>query len=379
MSAEATRPTDLARPSDLAWPAELAGRTPLLVVDLDRLDRAISRMAAHVAGLGLAARPHAKTHKCVEIAQRQLAAGAVGLTVATVGEAEVFADGGCRDLFIAYPVWAAGERGERLAALADRVSLQVGVDSAEASELLAEALGGRDVGVLVEIDSGHHRSGVDPVQAPQVALAAAAAGLRVDGVFSFPGHGYGPGGGAQAAADEAAALGAAAEAMRAAGLEVRVVSGGSTPTADAADARVLTELRPGVYVFYDAQQAELGTCTLDDIALTAATTVVSRRRTPQGGQVVVDAGSKTLGADRPAWATGHGRVPAVPDARVVALSEHHATITWPDGWELPALGTVLQVAPNHACNAVGLADELVVVQGGAVVDTWQVAARGRNA
>jgi len=133
-------------------------------------------------------------------------------------------------------------------------------------------------------------------------------------------------------------------------------------------------MRPGVYVFNDAQQWELGTCGPEAVALTVAATVVSRRP----GRVVLDAGSKALGADRPAWTTGFGRLLDAPAARVVALSEHHATVTWPDGERLPDLGEVLRVVPNHVCAAVNLADELVVAAGGEQVDTWRVAARGAN-
>ncbi len=149
-------------------------------------------------------------------------------------------------------------------------------------------------------------------------------------------------------------------------------SGGSTPSAAHTGAG-LTELRPGVYVFGDAQQLELGTTGAEAIALVAAGTVVSRGP----GRVVLDVGSKVLGADRPAWATGFGRVPGQPGARVSALSEHHATVTWPDE-PLPELGAAVAVVPNHVCAAVNLADELVVVRAGSVVDRWPVAARGAN-
>ncbi|GAB2569043.1 hypothetical protein Aab01nite_08190 [Paractinoplanes abujensis] len=337
--------------------------TPYVAVDVDVLDRNVAAMAAAARGRGLALRPHAKTHKCLEIARRQVDYGAAGLTVATVREAEVFAGGGFDDLFLAYPIWPSPGRAGRLRKLAERVALRVGVDSVESAEALARAVGPLDV--LVELDSGHHRSGVQPGDAARVAEAAERAGHRVRGIFTFPGHGYGPGLQQQAALDEAAALSAAG-----AGAEVR--SGGSTPTAALAETGPLTEIRPGVYVFGDAQQVELGTCGWDDVALTVVATVVSRT----GNRVIVDAGSKVLGADRLAWATGFGRLPEHPEARIVALSEHHATVEFPD--EPPARGDVLRVAPNHVCTVVNLADELVVVRGGAEVDRWRVAARGAN-
>ncbi|WP_438862064.1 alanine racemase [Paractinoplanes aksuensis] len=337
--------------------------TPYVAVDLDVLDRNVRSMAASATARGLALRPHAKTHKTIEIARRQLEQGAAGLTVATVREAEIFADGGAGDLFIAYPVWPSPERARRLRALAERVALRLGVDSAESADALARAVGPLDV--LVEVDSGHHRSGVQPHEAKGLAEAAARAGHRVLGIFTFPGHGYGPGSQPQAALDEARALAGADP-----GAGVR--SGGSTPTAGLAGAGPLTEIRPGVYVFNDAQQVELGTCDFDAVALTVAATVVSRT----GNRAIVDAGSKILGADRLAWATGFGRLPDFPEARVAALSEHHATIEFPDA--VPARGDLLRVAPNHVCATVNLVDELVVVSGGGQVDQWRVAARGAN-
>ncbi|MHA6667656.1 alanine racemase [Homoserinimonas sp. A447] len=352
----------------------LTMETPFLAVDLDVMERNLQRAADDARQRGVALRPHAKTHKVPEIARRQLELGAVGLTLATVGEAEVFADAGFTDLFIAYPVWPSESRAARLRALAERVSLRVGVDSVESAEALGRMLAGSGIQAMVEIDSGHHRSGTMPDQAATVAVAAERAGLSVAGVFTFPGHGYSPTGRAQAARDEADTLSIAAFMLERAGVVAPVRSGGSTPTRADTDADVVNEVRPGVYVFNDAQQVELGSCSWDDVALTAHITVVSRR----GQDVIADAGSKVLGADQPAWATGGGRLPEFPDARVVALSEHHATIRFPDGAAIPELGSTLRVAPNHVCAAVNLADQLVVLQNGALIDTWRVAGRGAN-
>ncbi len=348
--------------------------TPCLVVDSDVLEVNLRRMAAHAHERGTALRPHAKTHKCLQLARRQLELGAVGLTVATVGEAEVFAAAGLTDLFIAYPVWAAGARGHRLRALAERATLRVGVESVEGAEVLARALSGTDATALIEVDSGHHRTGADPEHVGQVAVTAVRAGLRVSGVFTFPGHGYGPDQRARAAADESRALQHAADALRRAGVGADERSGGSTPTAALTDDAVLTEMRPGVYVFNDAQQVELGAAGWNDVALTTASTVISRSR----GRVVLDAGSKALGADRPAWTTGGGRLLDHPHARITALSEHHATVVFPEGEPTPDIGSVLRVVPNHVCSAVNLTDELVISTGNAVTDRWQVVARGRN-
>lgn len=349
--------------------------TPCLLVDVDRLDANIARMTTTSVRAGLALRPHAKTHKSSEIARRQLTSGASGLTVATVAEAEVFAAGGVEDLFLAYPVFASPEIGRRLRGLSGQTRLAVGIDNPESARALAAQLGSeRDqVEVVVEVDSGQHRSGVAPDQAGVLAEQAAHSGLRVRGVFTFPGHGYSPDGRQHAADDERAALGTAAAAMRARGIDPRVVSGGSTPTADLMTGDPLTEMRPGVYVFGDAQQWELGTCSPGDVALTCLATVVSHA----GGNVVLDSGSKALGADRPAWATGHGRLLDHPGARIHHLSEHHAVATWSDE-HLPEIGSKVRVVPNHVCAAVNLASHLVAVSSGTVVDMWPVSARGAN-
>jgi D-serine deaminase-like pyridoxal phosphate-dependent protein len=246
----------------------------------------------------------------------------------------------------------------------------VGVDGAQGARALAAQVPG--AAVMVEVDSGHHRSGVAPERAGEVGEAAARAGLQVRGVFTFPGHGYSPGAAPDAARQEVQAMRRAEASLTRTGLSATVVSGGSTPTAAAtagAAEHVLTELRPGVYVFSDAQQWELGTAGPQDIALTCVATVVSRH----DDRVVLDAGSKAVGADRPVWATGHGRLLDHPDARITSMSEHHAVVAW-DHSPVPEPGTRVRVVPNHVCNAVNLADELVLGDG----SSWRVAARGAN-
>ncbi|MFI7580992.1 alanine racemase [Kocuria kalidii] len=356
--------------------------TPDVLIDRDVLERNVERMAAAVRAKGLALRPHAKTHKIPEIAALQLAAGAAGLTVATIGEAEVFAAHGADDLFLAYPLWVGPRQAERLRRLSATARITVGTDSAEAATAMGGQLGDAagDVAVLVEIDSGHHRSGVHPEAAADVARAAARAGLRVEGVFTFPGHSYAPGMPAEAAAQEQQALDRAAGRLEAADFAASRRSGGSTPSALLTDGSVATEVRPGVYVLGDAQQLELGRCALEDIALTVASTVVSRHEGGNGvpRRIVLDAGSKVLGSDRPAWATGHGRLRDHPEARVTALSEHHATVVWPEDQPLPALGERLRVLPNHVCITMNLVDDVAVVRGGELLERWTVAARGRN-
>jgi D-serine deaminase-like pyridoxal phosphate-dependent protein len=346
--------------------------TPYLRVDLARLRRNIQRAAGLAGDAGVALRPHVKTHKSHEIARLQVAAGAVGVSVATIGEAETFVRHGIDDVFVAYPLWLDVIAAGRLTDLTGDARVAIGVDSVEGAANAGLLLGASTVEVLVEVDCGHHRSGVLPGDAATVAAAAARTGLRVRGVFTFPGHSYAPGALASAAADEAAALREAAEALRAAGIEPRVVSGGSTPSLAHSDTDTLTELRPGVYVFGDAQQWELGAMPPEDLALTCRTTVVSHA----GGRLVLDAGSKVLGADRAPWASGFGRLPDHPEARVVLLSEHHAVVDLA-GAALPPLGSQVDVVPNHVCNAVNLVDTLYAEESGEL-RPWPVAARGLN-
>ncbi len=355
--------------------------TPAVVIDLEILERNIAAMARFARERGVQLRPHAKTHKIPEIARLQLAAGAAGLTVATIGEAEVFAAAGVGDLFIAYPLWVEETAAARLLAVAGLARLTIGIDSAESAGQLARALGD-DVGriaVRVELDSGHHRSGVLPRDVRAVAEAARAAGLAVTGVFTFPGHSYAPGAASAAVVDEQEALTAGAAALHEAGFRDLMISGGSTPSALLSSGDTLTELRPGVYVFNDAQQWELDRCRPEDIALTVESTVVSHRRIAGAPEaLILDAGSKVLGSDRAAWATGYGRLLDQPDARIVALSEHHATVEWPAGEPLPPRGTRLRVVPNHVCLTPNLVDEVQVVRDGVHRGSWAVAARGKN-
>lgn len=367
--------------------------TPAVVVDREILAANIRRMADSARRRSLALRPHVKTHKIPQIARLQLEAGAAGLSVATIGEAEVFAADGASDLFIAYPLWPDLRAAVRLRLLAERTRLRIGTDSREALEQIARELAGAPIAVSVEVDSGHHRSGALPREVVGLFEHAAHLGVDVDGIFTFPGHGYGPGRAVPAAEQESRVLAEVAERLRAAGHEISHLSGGSSPTAEVEAPTAATEIRPGVYALGDAQQLELGRIGIEDIALSVAATVVSRHEGTGGSigegpgdgaeeaaprRVILDAGSKVLGSDRAAWATGHGRLPNHPQARITALSEHHATVVFPSGQPLPPMGSQLRVIPNHACLTMNLVDAVTVVEGGAVLESWRVAARGLN-
>ena len=167
--------------------------TPTVLIDVDVLERNVTSWAQRLAARGVGLRPHTKTSKCVEVIRRQVAAGVVGLSVATLGEAEALADAGFSDLFQAYPVWAGRpDRARRVRELHERVALMVGVESVESAAALGAAVAGseRMLPVLIEIDPGLHRSGVDPAEVVEIARAADAAGLEIRGAFTFGGHGY---------------------------------------------------------------------------------------------------------------------------------------------------------------------------------------------
>ncbi len=336
-------------------------------------------MATRAREAGVRLRPHAKTHKCPEIARLQRAAGAWGLSLAKVGEAEVFADSGFDDLFVAYPV-VGEDKGRRLLALSDRARLAVGVDSAEGARTLAEPFraAGRTLEVLLKVDVGYGRVGVLPERAVDVARQVAEVpGLRLRGVFTHAGHGYlaGDKAGVDAIARlEGERLAETAALLRGAGLSADEVSVGSTPTAALA-MRVsgVTECRPGNYVFHDASQVALGTCAVEDCALTILATVVSA---PAPDRAVVDAGSKTLSSDplRPKPG-GHGQVLGRA-SRIEKLSEEHGVIAVAPG-EVFFVGERVRILPNHACVVANLHDRLVGVSGDRVEAILDVAARGR--
>jgi D-serine deaminase-like pyridoxal phosphate-dependent protein len=341
-------------------------------VDTARLERNLERMRAVAAAAGAALRPHAKTHKCLEVGRRQQAHGAVGLTVATLAEAEAFVADGCPSVFIAYPLWAgSGTRPARLAALRERAELRVGVDSAAGAQALASAAPGARV--LIEIDSGQHRSGVPVAEVTALAAECRALGLDVIGAFTHPGHAYGkpdPAAVAAATADERAALAAAGVALEGLTDESPVLSGGSTPTAAAGVSAPLTEVRPGTYVFGDRQQMLLAGLTEDDIALVVAARVVSA---PRPGEAILDCGSKALSSDRPDWLDGYGLILEAPEATIVTLSEEHAVVR---GLIAPLrVGDLVRVVPNHVCPVVNLTSELLTADGDKLTGRWPVTAR----
>ena len=353
--------------------------TPAVVIDLDIVERNARRLGEALGARGIALRPHAKTHKSVALGRIQLEAGARGLTVGNLGEAEVFAAGGIDDLFIAYPVWADGPKAARLRALAARpgLRLRVGFDSIEGARRLAAAVAGleRPLEVVLELDPGNRRTGAPADRAGEIGAAARALGLEVLGVFTHGGHAYRPGGAEPAGADEVRTLTEGAEALRSMGIQPLVISAGSTPTQLTAATGPVNEMRAGTYLLGDRQQWAIGAVPDDGVAIAVAATVVSAA---VGGQVVIDAGAKTLTKDVATYLRGHGVLPAYPGAIIERVSDYHGVVSSPDGGPLPAIGEVVAVVPNHVCPVVDLRDTFVATRGGVVVGTWPVDARGRS-
>lgn len=349
--------------------------TPAPIVLADVMQDNIDRMQAFAGQRGLDVRPHVKTHKCVEIGRRQVAAGAVGITAGNVGEAEVFAAAGFDDIFLAYPIWPSGTKGARLRRLTESARLRVGVDNVAAIEAVADAMAGEPerLEVLIEVDCGARRSGAPPEIAGDLALAARRRGLVPVGVFTYPGHGSsGRDARLRAAQDQDAALVTAVRGLAGVGVTAEVVSAGSTPTVEFSTSSVITEIRPGEYVFCDLNNARLGACTDDQIALFVAATVVSEW-VPD--QVIVDTGSKALSREG-SQEIGFGGV-AGTKAVLAKLNEYHGFLTLPAGEFRPSVGSVVPVVPNHVCPVVLNFEELIVTDStGTSLQRWPVDARG---
>lgn len=338
--------------------------TPVGSVDLSRVRANATKVAEYAASHGLAWRPHIKTHKSTAVARIQLDAGARGLTVATLREAEVMA-GVTDDLLLAYP--PVGEaKVERLLGLPDRLDLKVALDAPEVLQSLGAAATGarRSVGVLVEMDMGLGRVGVQDPEA-LVALAGRAAdtpGIAFRGILFYPGHIRMS---TQEQGEELARvsdrLARALQALDDAGLAPEIVSGGSTPTMwHSHMIPGMTEIRSGSCIYFDREAVDVGVATLDDVAYTVLATVVS---TSVPGRAVVDAGSKALAKESRGAGGGFGILLDRPEVTVAALSEEHGVLDISGTDWTPAIGEQVRIVPNHVCVSVNLQDALVAVDG----------------
>ncbi|MEV0147145.1 MULTISPECIES: alanine racemase [unclassified Nonomuraea] len=351
--------------------------TPALVMDLDVVRANVREMAKAAASNGVRLRPHIKTHKMPELARMQLDAGAIGITCAKLGEAEVMADAGIDDILLAFPVWGEPKL-RRLAALRERARVRVSLDSPEVAEGLGR-LGGPPVEVLVEVDTGQHRLGRPPGRptADLVAEIAAIPGVEVVGLLTLAGHAYHartPEELAETSRREGADLVATAELCAREGIALREISVGSTPTArHVAGVAGVTEIRPGTYVFNDTAMIRLGVATERTAGARVLSTVIAR---PTPERVVFDAGTKCLtsdGAGSPDWI----RVVGHPYAHMDFLNEEHGVaLLEPGHHDALPVGARVQLIPGHACSAVNMFDSAYGIEGGRVTTELRVAARG---
>lgn len=354
--------------------------TPAAVVDLPQMAANLLRTAGYCREHGFGYRPHSKTHKAPGIGAAQLLAGAGGLTVATLQEAEVMA-AVCDDVLLAYPQ-VGPAKVARLVELAGKVRrITVAVDSTEALDGISRAArsGKHTIGILVELDAGMGRAGVQtPAEAVALARAAAgASGLRYDGVMFYPGHIREPGWEQDGRlADLQRRIDQFIEALDVAGLRPRNVSGGSTPTLwRSHQIKGMTELRPGTTVFNDRTTAEIGVCRWEECAYSILATVVS---TAVPGQAVIDAGSKALAKEElRGTGRGYGALLDRPDVVVKSLSEEHGQLDLSGTDWRPKVGDRVRVVPNHVCVSVNLQERVWGLKGGQLVCHWPVAARGR--
>ncbi len=364
--------------------------TPCLLVDEARMKRNIDRLSQHAASLGVALRPHLKTTKSVAAARYVLADGNGPATVSTLAEAEVFADAGITDIL--YAVGISPDKLERVVALHRAgCRLIVLLDSVAQAEAVAAA--SRDSGVaipaMIEIDSDGHRSGLtaDDPALIDVGRVLDAGGAALCGVLCHAGESYGAvGRGAQAvfAEQERRAVVDASDRLRAAGLPCQVVSVGSTPTAHAAhDLTGVTELRAGVYVFFDLVMAGIDVCDVDDIALSVLTTVIGHQA--KRGWTICDAGWMAMSRDRGTASQqvdqGYGIVcddagRVIPGLIVIQANQEHGVIAPRPGFDGTApdlpLGTKLRILPNHACATAAQHGQYHVIpaKDGAPLATW---------
>jgi D-serine deaminase-like pyridoxal phosphate-dependent protein len=362
--------------------------TPVVLIDHARLLNNIDRAQRLAEAAGAHLRPHAKTHKSPTIARWQVDRGAVGICCAKVGEAEVFAAAGITNIRLPYPVHPSNA--ERILRLMDRASISIIVDHLLVARGWSEAMSRvrRTLDVLIKVDVGFHRCGIDPDALDAldfVRAVAALPGLRLRGLLSHAGHSYMARSEDEIrtiAEHEAAILTKLRDRAIAAGIVLEELSVGATPTLrHSARLRGLTELRPGNYVYFDRAQVGLGSASLDDCAMTVLATVVSK---PAAERLILDCGSKTLSTDSARGFTvpsGYGAI-LTPEGtidghlEIERLSEEHATVRVIGGTRLEP-GERVRVLPNHSCLVANMVDEVVLVEGARVIDKLPVAARGR--
>ncbi|PYT26585.1 MAG: alanine racemase [Acidobacteria bacterium] len=353
--------------------------TPALVIDLDIMERNLRRVGDYCKEHGLRLRPHTKTHKVPAVGRRQLDSGAVGLTVAKVGEAEVMLGANPPDLLVAYPVIGRNKLA-RLMHVAKKTRLTVALDSISAARQLSEAAREAqiEINVLAEVDAGLGRVGVSP--GPQLIELARGIqrlpNLKLDGIDFYPGHIRDT---AEQGMGQIHKLSELVKCIlddfRRESIEVRIVSGGSTPSLfHSHEVRGVNEIRPGTYVYNDVNTVASGACTFDDCAASVLVTVVS---TARPGQIIVDGGSKTFSSDTAAPPSVHGRVVEAPECAFHRLNEEHGYVDITRAGREFAVGERLHIIPAHVCVAVNLHETVYGKRGYHVEEVWKVEGRGK--
>ncbi len=340
--------------------------TPVVLVDLDVVDRNIAQAQSLFDTLGIGFRPHIKTHKIPYLAELQIKAGAIGIATQKVSEAEVFVKAGCTDVLLCFNILSPAKIA-RARALMDHCHLTVVADNPTVVQALSAGMAGTELDVLVECDTGMGRCGVQtPEAARDLAVAIhAAPGLRFAGLMTYPPNG--------ATAQVESFLRAARDLCVAAVGSCDVVSGGGTPSlTEAGQSPILTEYRAGTYIYNDRSLVALGTCALTDCALTVLATVVSR---PTDGRAILDSGSKSLTSDL-LGLTGYGTILGFPAAQITGLSEEHGHVDVSHCATRPKVGQKVQIVPNHVCPVSNLFDSVVFHRSGTVLREVEVAARG---
>ena len=361
--------------------------TPQVLIDNPRVQANIDRMQRAASTHGISLRPHAKTHKIPQIAQLQVQRGAVGICCAKLGEAEVFVDAGLKNIRLPYPVHPVNA--SRVLALKERARISIIVDDVEVARGWSEAMlaAREELDVLVKVDVGFHRCGIDPESRDSVDAVRTIAdlpALRLTGLLSHAGHGYGAGSErelhdiARRERDWLVDLASRAE------LQDAEISVGATPTARfSLELEGITELRPGNYVYFDRTQVGLGAAAVQDCALTVLARVVSR---PAEDRIILDCGSKTLSSDAVRGFRAAGGYGAIltdlesteidDDVVIERLSEEHATVKSNRRSPLKT-GDLVRIVPNHSCVVSNLVDAVQLVDGLELLDTLSVAARGK--
>ena len=363
--------------------------TPALVVDIDIMERNLARMQQKADAFKVKLRPHTKTHRTPALAKLQIERGAKGIAVAKLGEAEVMYEEGIRDIFIPNEI-VGPIKLERLRKLNNRdILLSVAVDHPDHVKMLSEVFsspGNKKMNVFIDVCTGYPRTGVQPGKdALDLArMIADSPGLHLKGIFTHDGHSY-------RAADSGEVreifrksqedMLETAELMRGAGIPVEEISVGSTPSLLLCDEILegVTEIRPGSYIFMDADQASVAG-TYEHCAQTVLATVISR---PTEERVVIDAGTKTLTACQSlsgiASSKGHGRLKEHPEIFLNRIAEEHGSFDIPGGSGLSyRIGDRIEIISNHACPTSNLFRSIYGVKKGEVVAEWPVLAQSRS-